>query len=90
MNPIIAGSQGHEPFDGPASDLPGVEPDWADLAALECVGDEVFELVQEHIERIDTEVAQYGHVDELEARRYRRAVARLLSAVAAPVWGEAA
>lgn len=65
-------------YDGPAADLPPVEPELHDLAAIAWLGDEADELVDEHLLQIDASLARYGHVDELLRRRHRRAVGAAL------------
>lgn len=71
MDTIVAGSQGSAPYEGPAVDLPEVEPDTADLSAIEAALDD---LVDEHLTALDVQVSTHGHADELATRRYRRAV----------------
>jgi len=58
-------------YEGPASELPDVEPGVAELAAIE--GD-LFELVQDRLLDLDVQLAECGHVDELATRRFRRSV----------------
>lgn len=69
MDTIFAAEAGF--YEGLASDLPDVEPDVADLAAIE--GD-LFDLVQDRLLDLDVQLAELGHVDELEVRRFRRTV----------------
>ncbi len=69
MDTIFAAETGF--YEGLASELPDVEPDVADLAAIE---GGLFDLVQDHLMDLDVQLAELGHVDELEVRRFRRAV----------------
>lgn len=69
MNTIFAAGAGF--YEGLASELPDVEPDVADLAAIE---GGLFDLVQDHLLDLDVQLAELGHVDELEVRRFRRTV----------------
>lgn len=69
MDTIFAAETGF--YEGLASELPDVEPDVADLAAIE---GGLFDLVQDHLLDLDVQLAELGHVDELEVRRFRRAV----------------
>ena len=71
MNPIVAGHEGIEAYEGLAVDLPAIEPDAADLIAIEA---DLFELVDDRLAELDVQVATYGNVDELATRRYRRRV----------------
>ena len=88
MSDIFAGSnasgQGGVPgepvvYEGPAADLPWVEPEEADLAALEA-GPATWDAVQERIEYLLTQQAVLRAVVALGPRRTRRQVSQVLTA----------
>ena len=60
MNPIVAGHEGIEAYEGLAVDLPAIEPDAADLIAIEA---DLFELVDDRLAELDVQVDTYGNVD---------------------------
>lgn len=71
MSDILAGQTSIEYYEGLAVDLPEVEPDAADLIAIETGLDE---LIEQRISELTVQVARYGHHDELDTRRWRRIV----------------
>ncbi len=69
MNTIFAAEKDF--YEGLAAELPDVEPDVADLAAIE---GGLVELVDERLLSLDVQLGDHGHPDELATRRHRRAV----------------
>jgi hypothetical protein len=64
-----------------AADLPEAEPSRADLDLIDLEELRALDVVQERIEAELTELAVYGAIDELAARRYRREVRAQLAQV---------
>lgn len=77
MNSIVPGK------DLAASDLPEVEPDVADLIAVDIDELHGLDLTQERIDASLTELARYGGIDELAERRHRRTISTALTSIAA-------
>lgn len=83
-----AWGQGGVPlYEGPAADLPWVEPAEADLAAIEAGA--CWEAVQQRLDYLLTQQAALRAVDELGVRRTRRRVAAVLAAAIRPLGGAA-
>lgn len=77
MNSIVPGHEGR------AADLPEVEPDVADLIAIDVDELHDLDLTQERIDASLVELARYGALDELAERRHRRTISGRLSSIAA-------
>lgn len=86
MTDILAG-QG-DGLDVPAAELPEVEPSRADLELIDV--EELYDLdvVQERLEAELVELAFYGAIDEVAARRQRRQVRAQLAQVTTATRGE--
>lgn len=76
MNSIVPAHEGR------AADLPEVEPDVADLIAVDIDELHGLDLTQERIDASLTELARYGALDELAERRHRRQISDKLAAIA--------
>lgn len=77
MNSIVPAHEGR------AADLPEVEPDVADLIAIDVDELHGLDLTQERIDASLTELARYGALDELAERRHRRTISTALTSIAA-------
>lgn len=77
MHSIIAAHEAR------AADLPEIEPDVADLIAIDADEIHNLDLTQERIDASLTELARFGGIDELAERRHRRQISDKLASIAA-------